>query len=170
MRELKKRHRTASEMDDTRQPLVIETTAFNNPANLEDRLAKVPEDARGALKSCLSYLYNDDGPVNLPRERLIVAIPYLSEAEKIVAKWLQTRTNGNLRKHYGAEALRTARSSRYRCARCGFADVRVLNLDHVEGRVEGTPFACLCANCHAIKSRELDWSGKSRYRLNASED
>jgi hypothetical protein len=35
-----------------------------------------------------------------------------------------------------------------------------MNLDHVNGRVAGTPFACLCANCHTIKSRANDWNGE----------
>ena len=42
------------------------------------------------------------------------------------------------------------------------SDVRVLSLDHVEGRVQGTPFACLWANCHTLKSRRVDWTGRPR--------
>src|SRR5262249_44205084 len=114
----------------------------------------------GSLRTALGYLYKDDGPVNLPRDRLRVAEPHLEAAETIVIRWLYTRTNGSLRSSYGAAALRAARASRYRCEVCKFADVRVLNLDHVNGRVTGTPFACLCANCHTLKSRESDWTGE----------
>jgi hypothetical protein len=98
--------------------------------------------------------------VNLPRERLLRAERHLEAAERIVIRWLYTRTNGNLRSSYGASALRAARASRYRCQECNFGDVRVLNLDHVNGRVAGSPFACLCANCHTIKSRKSDWTGE----------
>jgi hypothetical protein len=99
--------------------------------------------------------------VNLPRERLLVAEPHLQAAERVVIRWLYTRTNGNLRSSYGASALRAARDSRYRCEACNFGDVRVLNLDHVNGHVANSPFACLCANCHTIKSRESDWTGET---------
>jgi hypothetical protein len=51
---------------------------------------------------------------------------------------------------------------RWCCSESGFADVRALNLDHVEGRVPQATFACLCADCHAIKSRRLDWTEKAR--------
>jgi hypothetical protein len=111
----------------------------------------------------LKYLYMDDGPVNLPRGRLKITKPYLDDAERILIQWLQTRTNGSERKNYGKDALCAARRSRYCCERCGFADVRALNLDHVEGRVADASFACLCANCHAIKSRENDWKGTAKY-------
>jgi hypothetical protein len=35
----------------------------------------------------------------------------------------------------------------------------VLNLDHVEGHSKKDLFACLCSNCHCLKSRANDWSG-----------
>lgn len=140
----------------------IDLDAFNNEALIDERVAAVDVSARGALRTALNYLYKADGPINLPRDRLLTAEPHLGLAEKIVIRWLYTRTNGSLRKTYGADALRAARSSRYRCGVCGFSDVRVLNIDHVDGRVEGTAFACLCANCHTIKSRESDWSGEKQ--------
>ena len=140
--------------------LSIDATRFNDSRHIDTRIAKAPDASRGALKTCLSYLYKDDGPVNLPRDRLLAASPYLEPAELLVARWLYTRTNGSLRKAYGAESLKAARLSRYRCSVCSFSDVRVLNLDHVQGQVHGTPFACLCANCHTIKSRAVDWTGK----------
>lgn len=140
-------------------PLVINAAAFNDRARIEVRVAAVDKTAQGALRTALTYLYLDDGPTNLPRPRLVVAEFHLDATERIVVRWLATRTSGSLRKTYGAQALLAARRSRYRCEACGFADVRTLNIDHVDGRVVGTAFACLCANCHAIKSRKLDWTG-----------
>ena len=138
----------------------IDSTRFNDPGYIESRVTTVPVPDRGSMRTALRYLYQDDGPINLPRARLLAADPHLEPAERIVIRWLYTRTNGNLRSEYGANALRAARSSRYRCEVCGFQDVRVLNLDHVNGRVVDTPFSCLCANCHTIKSRETDWTGE----------
>lgn len=139
----------------------IDLIYFNNDSLIKVRVAAAPAAEQGALCTALRYVYKDDGPINLPRSRLLIAEPYLNPAERIVIRWLYTRTNGRLRKSYGAGALRAARSSRYRCQVCDFNDVRVLNIDHVDGHVAGTPFACLCANCHTIKSRENDWSGET---------
>lgn len=139
--------------------LAIDPDAFNSATVIEARVASAHGTSQGALRTALTYLYSDDGPINLPRARMMSAEQYLDSAERIIIRWLYTRTNGSLRKTYGAEALRAARTSRYRCEACGFADVRVLNIDHVDGRIAETTFACLCANCHAIKSRKFDWSG-----------
>jgi hypothetical protein len=142
--------------------LRIDETRFNNDAYIEAVVAAAPAKDQRTLRTALAYLYKDDGPINLPRPTLLRVRQLLDAGERTVIQWLYTRTNGNPRKSYGAQALRAARSSRYRCSECQFDDVRVLNLDHVEGRVAGTPFACLCANCHTIKSREKDWTGKRR--------
>src|SRR5262245_23039474 len=144
------------------QQLTIDADRFNDEVAIAHRIAAVPVDAQSGLRTALRYLYLDSGPINLQRKQRLQAEPHLDAAERIVIRWLATRTNGNLRKHYGREALRAARLSRYRCNECGFADVRTLNLDHIDGRVAGTAFACLCANCHAIKSRKFDWTGKKR--------
>lgn len=144
--------------------LAIDAARFNNDANIEARVAEVPSSDCGALRTALRYLYKDDGPLNLPRDRLLIAEKYLDGAERVLIRWLQTRSNGNLRSSYGTASLVAARSSRYRCDACGFGDVRVLNLDHVNGRIPNTPFACLCANCHTIKSRESDWTGEKPVR------
>ena len=101
--------------------------------------------------------------MNLPRERLKMAELFVEPHERLLLRWLYTRTNGNLRSTYGAKALIAARTSRYRCCRCGFADVRALHIDHIDGRTTDTECSCLCANCHNIKSREKDWSGEKRY-------
>jgi len=139
--------------------MAIDLNRFNNSSYIEGRVATVDSVDRGVVRTALRYLYLDDGPINLPRERQKKSERHLQDAERILVRWLATRTNGSERKNYGSRALLAARSARYRCETCGFADVRCLNLDHVDGRVEGTEFACLCANCHTIKSREKDWPG-----------
>ena len=142
------------------KPMAIDLSRFNNAAYLESRIGAAPKADQDALRTALAYLYNDDGPINLPRVRLLLAKKHLDPAELVVIQWLYIRTNGKLCKCYGAGALRAARSSRYRCKSCGFTDVRALNLDYVNGHTTGTPFDCLCANCHTIKSRKSDWVGE----------
>jgi len=135
---------------------------FNNLDLIEKRVKCVPTDVQGSLRSTLKYLYIEDGPVNLQKDRLKMSVSYLDENEIILAKWLITRTNGSLRKTYGKNALLAARTAHYKCKQCGYPDLRVLHLDHVEGkRNNKSTFACLCANCHNIKSRKYDWDGKS---------
>ena len=141
---------------------VIDVVRFNDAKFIETRVANVASAEQGSLRTALGYLYLDNGPVNLPRDRLLASESHLEDAERLVIRWLYTRTNGSLRSKYGSAALLAARSSRYRCQDCSFDDVRVLNLDHVNGLVAGTPFACLCANCHTIKSRVNDWTGEKR--------
>ncbi len=144
--------------------LLIPMERFDNPEYIDDRLNTAPKSVRGALKTALRFLYETNGPVNLPRARLKAAEPLLDSAEAVVARWLFNRTRGGLRTAYGANALRQARIQRYRCEHCGHADVRVLNLDHVEGKKNRNSFACLCSNCHVLKSREKDWIGLSGAR------
>ena len=136
---------------------------FDNQAYIDSRVRLESASIQGCLRSALAYLYLTNGPANLPRERMKVADPHLEARERLLARWLYTRTNGSLRSTYGSRALASARQARYRSITCGFADVRTLQLDHVSGRTPDTAFACLCANCHCIKSREQDWSGKKRY-------
>jgi hypothetical protein len=142
-------------------PFLIPIDRFDSPQYIESRLATLDSSIVGAMRTTLRYLYITDGPINLPRSRLKLAEPFLDPAELIVARWLYTRTNGSERKRYGASALQAARKQRYRCEHCGHADVRVLNLDHIEGRSNREFFACLCANCHTLKSRAKDWLGTS---------
>lgn len=141
---------------------IIPLDRFDNRGYRELRVSRAPEPIRGSLNTALRYLYETNGPVNLPRARMKVAESFLDSAEKTAIRWLHTRTNGRLRAAYGAAALRRARFQRYRCEHCGHADVRVLNLDHVGGRGDRKAFACLCSNCHCLKSREKDWLGKRR--------
>ena len=136
---------------------LIPIDRFDDADYVESRLSNVDTSAVGSLRTALRYLYLTDGPINLPRERLKKAEPYLEPAERVVVRWLYTRTNGSLRKRYGVNALRSARRQRYRCEHCGHADVRVLNLDHVDGLGKRERFACLCTNCHCLKSRVHDW-------------
>jgi hypothetical protein len=140
--------------------LTIDPSRFGDTTLIESRVSQLPNTEQGSFRTALSYLYLPDGPVNLPRGRLLVSESYLDAAERLVIRWLYTRTNGSERKNYGRNALLAARAAQYRCESCGFADVRVLNLDHVHGRdSEMDEFACLCANCHTIKSRANEWSG-----------
>lgn len=137
---------------------VIPSERFDNPSFIQERVDAAPSAVQGCLKTALRYLYETQGPTNLPLARKKVAEPYLEERERIVARQLSTRTNGSERKNYGKNALYAARSARYRCADCGFPDVRCFQLDHVEGRKDPlSTFRCLCANCHMLKSRKKDW-------------
>lgn len=43
--------------------------------------------------------------------------------------------------------------------------VRVLVLDHANGRGDVEHFLFLCAGCHQIKSRVYDWLGRKRDTL-----
>ena len=136
----------------------IDVSRFGDSDLVDSRVDDAPDAEQVSLRTALSYLYLCDGPTDLPRDRLRLSERHLDPAERIVVRWLHTRTNGRLRKHYGRSSLLAARAAQYRCESCGFADVRVLNLDHVHGRnSDSDEFACLCANCHAIKSRVNDW-------------
>lgn len=145
------------------EDFAIPEDRFDNRTYIEARVSSAPAAAQGSLRTALLYLYTSDGPVNLPRERLKFAELLVESRERVLLRWLYTRTNGNLRSTYGARALRAARAARYRCISCGFADVRALHIDHIDGRIADSECACLCANCHNIKSREHDWSGERRY-------
>jgi hypothetical protein len=141
---------------------VIPSTRFDNEKYIQKRVAAVPAAVKGCLRSLLRYLYESNDPTNSPKARYSPARRYLEAAELVLANWLRTRTNGHHRKAYGRQSLLCARSQRYRCQTCRFPDVRALHLDHVEGKIAGASFACLCANCHNIKSRKYDWTGKKR--------
>lgn len=147
--------RFAIDLDPT---FVVPGDRFNNPTWIESRLLKCDPTDRGALKTTLAYLYLDAGPINLPADRFRRAEKYLDKAERTVTRWKITQTNGSGRAKYGTAAGVEARAARYRCRRCGYADVRALHTDHVGGKLANKGFACLCANCHCIKSREHDWA------------
>jgi hypothetical protein len=69
-----------------RELITIDGSRFNDDGYIESRIANVPLADRGSLRTALDYLYNDDGPVNLPRDRLHVAEPHLEAAELIVIR------------------------------------------------------------------------------------
>ncbi|WP_157823896.1 HNH endonuclease [Melittangium boletus] len=141
---------------------LIPSERFDNPSLIQGRVDAAPSSVQGCLKTALRYLYETQGPTNLESDRRKVAWDFLEEREQIVARWLSSRTNGSERKNYGKGALHAARNARYRCADCGFPDVRCLQLDHVEGRKDPlSTFRCLCANCHQLKSRKKDWVART---------
>jgi len=150
---------TLEDGNEKEQKYVIPQDRFDNPDYIEHRVRALPISSQGALRTALRYLYLSNGPVNLPRKRLKIAESFLDPAELMLVRWLYTRTNGKERRNYGANALIQARFAHYRCERCGFPDVRTIELDHVRGIV-GKTFSCLCANCHTTKSRKEDWTGK----------
>lgn len=68
--------------------LVVDQTRFNHPEQIEARIHAVPLHDRGSLETALLYLYDDDGPVNLPRDRLKAGLPHLDAAEQLLIRWL----------------------------------------------------------------------------------
>ena len=136
---------------------VVPEALFDDAVAVQQRVDAVDPAVRSSVSLALRYLYLTEGPLNMPRAKLKLALPSLSVAEQKVIRWLATRTNGSLRKRYGARVLEAVRRSHMRCEDCGLADVRVLNLDHVDGHTPGTAFRCLCANCHHIKSFHGGW-------------
>jgi hypothetical protein len=89
---------------------VINISLFDNAQEIELRVKNAKPEDQGHLRSALRYLYERNGPINLPEIRKNTSLPYLTEAEQIVIKWLFIRTNGTLRKTYGHRALRSARN------------------------------------------------------------
>jgi hypothetical protein len=139
-----------------REVLSIDIGRFNSSGIIDDRVALVPISDRGALQTALKCPYSEDGPANLPRSRLLRSEPYWEPAERLIIRWLYTRTNGSLRSSYGVCALRAARTSIHRCQDCGFADVRVLNLDHVDGRIaERRSPACALTAIRSNRERKI---------------
>lgn len=129
-----------------------------SPEKIKTRIEQCPDGEKKFLQSALNYLYGSTRTID--KERVNMSLKHLSNAEKKVIKWLFARTNGSLRKDYGANALLAAKNAKYKCSNCPFDDVRALELDHVEGKRSKalvTNFACLCANCHNIKSFKQDW-------------
>jgi len=128
------------------EPVTIDPTRFNNTDLIESRAG--PD----ALRAALRYLSFDDGPFSLPEETRKAAEPHLDRAERLLVGWLAIRTKGYLGDSDGRAEMSATRGARYRCQECDYADVRVLNLDEIDGSLE-----CLCSNCHVIRTR---WRGK----------
>jgi hypothetical protein len=141
------------------QRFIVPLKLFDSSKAIQHRVDAVAPAVRRSVSLALRYLYLTDGPFNLPRVKLRQAWRSLSEAEQKAVRWLATRTNGSLRKRYGSRALEAAGRSRLRWESRGVAEVRVLNLDHVDGHTPGTAFRCLFTNCHHIKFFHGDWQG-----------
>ena len=150
-----KRHRQMS------AEFCIPPGKLGNEGDIRERIQQAPEESRSALKTTLSYLYLEAGPINLSTRQFSVAEPFLLPSETILAKYLKSKTTGPKRPAYGGTALSHARSVGYKCQCCDYADVRVLNLDHAHGRAAQS-FLLLCANCHNLKSRRYDWHGRAK--------
>ena len=141
---------------------VVPDGTVDDAPSIECRVKSAPKQARGALNLVLSYLFNKSGPTNLKNPQYKIAEAYLTEYEIVLARYLKSRTNGNGRKSYGKAGLNAMRAAAYRCQVCGEGDVRILVLDHANGRNDTEAFFVLCANCHQLKSRLFDWTGKRK--------
>jgi hypothetical protein len=141
---------------------VVPPNAFDDAPAIEQRVQAAPQSARGALKLVLSYLFQSDGPTNLKNPQYQIAAPHLKNYEVILARYLKSRTNGTGRKKYGKAGLMALRKAKYRCQVCEENDVRMLVLDHANGRDDTKAFFVFCANCHQLKSRLFDWTGKKK--------
>lgn len=145
---------------------------LNNGYALVARIAEVSDlIERQALTKVLRYLYLEEGctvtefssVLNMDTKSRQLAEPYLNAGEVIMVRYFATRTNGSGRRTYGKPALHRMRAARYQCEDCRNPDARTLVLDHTVGRkIDPTQLRVLCANCHQIKSRLHDWSGKAR--------
>lgn len=140
----------------------VDPKNLDNAEAIESRCAGLEKKEAAALSLMLRYLYLAEGPLNLTNGPFNLSKDHLSDAESIMVKYLKSRTNGNGRRRYGGAALRAARKARYRCEACSNADVRVLVLDHANGRNDVENFIMFCADCHQIKSRLYEWTGKKR--------
>lgn len=145
-----------------RAAFVVPQGAIDDVPAIQRRVDAAPQEARSALRLVLSYLFETDGPTNLRNPQYRVAEPYLTELEIILARYLKSRTNGVGRKNYGKASLLAMRRSAYRCEVCQENDVRLLVLDHANGRDDVAEFFVLCSNCHQLKSRLFDWTGKKK--------
>jgi hypothetical protein len=129
----------------------LQRNHFENIQTIEERVEVNGATASGKLRTVLKYLYLTDGPYNLSRKDQLKPVEkYLSIAEIKVARWLSTLTNGTRsRKVYGKNALMAFRRAKGCCAICKEADVRCLEMDHINSiRSAESPQQCICANCH----------------------
>lgn len=115
-----------------------------------------------SLRKLLEYLYLFNGRRTMTRKICEEAEPDITPCEKILGKYFKARTNGPGRHAYGLASLRAAQKARFRCQACGESDVRTLQMNHVNGRNDNKTFMMLCANCHMVKSRAFDFTGKRK--------
>ncbi len=148
----------------------IDGTFLGDLAAIETRVAEVPEADRELFQLALGYLYLADGPKSIPRDGKAAAEKHLTETENFVFQWLYKRTDGKLRRIYGANVLDAVKKSRYQCAQCAFADVRALHIEQIETEDDSTrQFTCLCANCNTIAAREKEMGVVATNRKRAAE-
>ena len=133
----------------------VDETLIGDGDSIEARVAVVAESDRDALRRTLGYLYLEDGPLSIARDSKTQAEQHLTPVELFVFRWLYKRTDGKLRRFYGPGTLEAVKRSRYRCEKCGFADVRALNIEKADydEEVGRERFACLCANCNTVQAR-----------------
>jgi len=147
----------------------IAPSLLDNAEAIEVRCRGLDKTVAASLSLTLRYLYLTDGPINLRNPQFNPCAELLSPAELVMVRYLKSRTNGGGRRHYGEAALRAARKAKYRCEACSNGDVRVLVLDHALGSKDVKNFFMFCADCHQIKSRLFDWTGKKRDEIEAVE-
>jgi len=133
----------------------------NSSSYVNRRLSAAPQEIATVLGRCLRYLYLDKR--NIDRATIRRAESSLEPPERLLLRYLQTRSSGSEKKRYGHEAVAEAKAAKFRCRDCGRSDVRVLTLDHVHGNGSKV-FRLLCANCHQLKSRVQDWAGSTKAR------
>jgi Zn finger protein HypA/HybF involved in hydrogenase expression len=128
---------------------IIPIDRFNNPAYIEERIKNVTN--KTLFKNILEYLYYDDCTLGFNNKKLNY-ICNLEQAEQILVNQLRKYTDGGKKDNGGYKALIQARKVRYRCEKCGYPDVRVMEVDHVTGKKDpNTEYAYLCSNCHRVK-------------------
>lgn len=138
----------------------IDRANIDNQPAIDARVAEVPESDREAFQLALGYLYLHDGPTTIPRDGKAAAEKHLNEVERFTFNWLFKRTNGKLKRFYGAPALNAVKKSEYRCVKCGFSDLRALHIEETEfdEETQTQNFECVCANCNIIAAREKEMS------------
>jgi hypothetical protein len=132
---------------------ILPEERFDNAALIDVRARNHDPTKRAAFSRAMRFLYMSNGAKNLSRDQMLACLPTLEAREKRAIRWIYTRTNGSERKNYGPDSIVAMRKAKFRCQRCGFPDVRTLQVDHVTGR-KAKPFVfqCLCANCHSIET------------------
>ena len=137
----------------------IDDSLIDDEDLINSRVASIDEDLREAVQLVLRYLFVTDGPTTIDKSVKKLAEEHLSPVENYVLQWLHKRTDGKLRRHYGPKVLDAVKRSRYQCERCGFRDVRALNLEKVDANDSESAvpdiatFVCLCANCNTVAAR-----------------
>lgn len=130
----------------------IDASLIDNGSAIEARVAELAESERETTDMVLRYLYLTDGPRSIHRDIKSQAEKNLPPVERFVFQWLYKRTDGKLRRIYGPGVLAAVKRARYQCERCGFADVRALNLEK-RMQDDNPTFLCLCANCNTVEAR-----------------